>query len=320
MAVLEKLFGDSTWPDAVRYAEGVSLVRRGESVGDAARRIRTAPRYLEPLLKPNGLWQIFGLEPEELTQKAVSQARGALGQMLLGRVAENVFVDLYRMAIQTEELELVNLASEGTDTDYRVLDGRGRPVFRINIKFFGSQFRRAAEMVGLAPEDCFALATYKIRGAVDKQDEEHLPFCFAIVGVPGLTGDAVGGLFPNDLLTVATLVHASPRLTAKRKFEDAIIDYAVRIPLALYETTYQQVRQAQWYILSARRAEDLLKAKLWDRVFALRVRNFTRTFPSAEVDMHFSLREDLTPLEQFLDALQRGGPPMASTLLERGRL
>ena len=44
------------------------------------------------------------------------------------------------------------------------------------------------------------------------------------------------------------------------------------------------------------------------------------TFPSAEVDMHFSLNEDLTPLEELFDALRRGGPPMASMLLERGRL
>ena len=49
-----------------------------------------------------------------------------------------------------------------THTDYRVLNGGGRQVFRLNIKFHGTLFGKAPELVGLDSEDCFPLATYKI--------------------------------------------------------------------------------------------------------------------------------------------------------------
>jgi hypothetical protein len=42
-------------------------------------------------------------------------------------------------------------------------------------------------MVSLEPDDWFPLATYKIFGALQKQQKEHLPYIFAIVGVPNLT-------------------------------------------------------------------------------------------------------------------------------------
>ena len=65
--------------------------------------------------------------------------------------------------MHSEEFELRDLREGRTDTDYRLYNGRGRPIYRVNIKFHGSPFRRAPEMVGLESDDCFALATYKIQ-------------------------------------------------------------------------------------------------------------------------------------------------------------
>lgn len=86
--------------------------------------------------------------------------------------------------MHSEEFELRDLREGRTDTDYRLHNGRGRPIYRVNIKFHGSQFRRGREMVGLDSSDCFALATYKIHSAIEKQKQEGLPYFFAIVGVP----------------------------------------------------------------------------------------------------------------------------------------
>jgi len=57
---------------------------------------------------------------------------------------------------------------------------------------------------------------------------------------------------------------------------------------------------------------------LFERVFALRTRNFSRQFRGAELDMHYSLSRDLTPLETYLDMLRDAGYPRVTTLLERG--
>jgi len=57
---------------------------------------------------------------------------------------------------------------------------------------------------------------------------------------------------------------------------------------------------ADWRVLSARRANLLLTEKLFERVFAVRIRSFNRSYRNAELDMHFSLAEDMTPIQQFL--------------------
>ena len=89
-----------------------------------------------------------------------------LGGLLLGRCAELAFERIYKTEMESDEFELRDLREGRTDTDYRLYNGRGRPIYRINIKFHGAQFRQAREWVGLEPRDCFALATYKINGAL----------------------------------------------------------------------------------------------------------------------------------------------------------
>jgi hypothetical protein len=80
----------------------------------------------------------------------------------------------------------------------------------------------------------------------------------------------------------------------------------------------RQIAAAPWFVLSARRADNLLREKLFERVFAVRMRGFTRTYRNAELDMHFSLREDLTPLPDFLQSLRERGLHGMAVDLERG--
>ena len=109
--------------------------------------------------------------------------------MLLGTLAGRCFEKSYRNIVQTDELRLEDDRLSRTGTDYRVFNVHSQPVFRINIKFHGTQFRKAVELVNLSPDDCFALATYKIHSATKKQEQEFLPYLFVVVNVPGLTGD-----------------------------------------------------------------------------------------------------------------------------------
>ncbi len=83
-------------------------------------------------------------------------------------------------------------------------------------------------------------------------------------------------------------------------------------------TAYQRIRNAEWYVLSARRADILLHERLYERVYALRIPGFTRQFGRAEVDMHFSLSKDLVSLAEFLRVLRTDGQGKVTTMLERG--
>ncbi|PYQ40703.1 MAG: hypothetical protein DMF77_17825, partial [Acidobacteria bacterium] len=90
--------------------------------------------------------------------EAMRRPRDIIGQLLLGEIAERAFEKIYKATMGTDELVLEDDRGSRNDTDYRVLNGHGRPVFRINIKFHGTLFRNARALVDLEPEDCFALA------------------------------------------------------------------------------------------------------------------------------------------------------------------
>ncbi|HSB82188.1 MAG TPA: hypothetical protein VLM91_25690, partial [Candidatus Methylomirabilis sp.] len=230
---------------------------------------------------------------------------------------------IYRDTMGTSELILEDDRSSRNETDYRVLNGQQRPVFRINIKFFGTPFRNALDLVGLAPEDCFALATYKIYQGLQKQDDERLPYLFVIVGVPGLTGGIVGGAIPEDLVHLVSLAHASPKIPGKRALEERVVANLIEVEQPeSFRTSLAEFRnridEAEWRVLSARRANQLLRDKLFERVYAVRVRAFARNYRNAELDMHFSLNEDLTSLRNFLADLRHRGLHGLAVDLERG--
>ena len=318
MHTVGRILGSDDWPKPLHVLQGLELLRTGESLDAAARAVRTTPARLRRAQEAaDPFADILGesLPPNSVV---VNERAPILGNLVLGRAAELVFEEIYWREMPGTEFGLVDLREGRTDTDYRMYNGQGRPVYRINIKFHGARFRRAAELVGLKPEDCFALATYKIDSAMKKQDEEHLPYFFAIVGVAGLTAAAVGDQIPRDVTEAVSFLGRVPRKPSIRAIEDAAVEYLVRSNAAVATSTIDEIRKADWYMLSARRADRLLREKLFDRVFALRVRNFARAFGGAELDMHFSLAEDLTPFPEFLAALRERGPQAVSTILERG--
>ena len=152
------------------------------------------------------------------------------------------------------------------ETDYRVLNGQRRPVFRINIKFYGTLFRNAQDLVGLEPEDCFALATYKIYQGLQKHESERLPYVFVIVGVPGLTGASVGVASPRTWCTWSLWSMRRLGVPGKRAIEERIVAhlhrYDQREPFRTDLVRFrEEIHAAEWYALSARRADQLLEGQ-----------------------------------------------------------
>jgi len=315
------LYQADPWSKPLHLLHGCHLVDSGCSVSDAAKTVRTTPKKLEQVLSTRDRFkEILGLalpsRPDQLGNW--NRTVGILGQLLLGHAAERVFENMFRSQMPNRELQLKDVREGHSDTDYRLVNGENRAVYRLNIKFHGSRFRRALELVGLDPEDSFALATYKIIGALKKQEEEQLPYFFAIVGVSNLTGQAVGFQLPHNLLETVTYLSAAPKMQGKRDLEDRLIEYVSSKNLVPYSDVMNSLHKAQWYILSARRADKLLRERLFDRVYALRIRNFSRAFRGAEIDMHYSLSQDLIPIEHFFQTVRDFGLHKITTMLERG--
>lgn len=315
--ILNRLYPSSRWPKPFNLLQGTLLRRSGKPAAEAAREVgTTAARLAEVGKKGDAISAMFGAErPDDDIRK---HARQILGNLIVGKCAEITFEEIYKEHTHTTELELRDLREGRSDTDYRLFNGRGRPVYRVNIKFHGSVFRRAKEMVDLDPEDCFALATYKIDGALQKQKRDELPYIFVIVSVPNLTAESIGAGVPPDLQDFVARVMASKLIPRKRDIEDRVVDMLRSEGHPAFGSTRLRIAAAKWYVLGAKKADLLLRSLLFERVFALRTRNFSRQFRGAELDMHFSLSKDLTPLTTYLGMLKEAGYPRVTTLLERG--
>jgi hypothetical protein len=322
-SVLTRIYGDSVRPRPLHLLAALAAVRSGTPLSHAARTVGTTATHLDEVVRAAD--PVVHLLGERLSdhEKTSEKVRATIGQLIIGSLAEQVFEDTYRRTVGSTELQLRDDRSGGGDTDYLVFNGEGRQVFRLNIKFHGSQFRRAQELVGLPPEDCFALATYKIYSALQKQEREHLPYIFVILGVPNLTGAVVGGALPTDVVEFATRARTSTRLQQKRRVENAIVQAIIARAgeFGLVERVdgfLDQIRNAPWRVLSARRADQLLREKLFNRAYALRVPRFAMNYRGAELDMHFSIANDLHPLDDMLRILRDDGLHGLSVYLERG--
>lgn len=324
--LLMDVFPAGNYPRPLGLLEPALAVRDGQmNVGEAARAARTTQARMSALVaSPDILGDLVGDVPP-FTQDLDTRIRATLGQLMIGQLAEQVFADLWLRALGDDELRLRDDRGSRSDTDFLVEDASSRQVFRLNIKFHGSTFRNAAEMVGLDPADTFALATYKIHGALQKQESEHLPYIFVVIGVRGLTGAKVGALLLDDLVRLVALAHGSKRVQGKRSVEEAVVTRVVSKPDAYglgadLAAILTELGHAEWRVISARRADKLLRDLLFKRAYALRVRAFAQNYRGAELDMHFSISQDLHPLEDLFDTLRDHGMTGLVSRLERGTL
>ena len=307
---------------AISCPRGLTACPRRDRVGFGGKTCRHDPEQILGLLEAGDpIVPLLGVSATHVTDEHRAVARRGLVQILLGRAAELAFEELYRVELGTHEFELVDVREGRTDTDYRLLNGRKRPIYQINIKFTGSTFRRAPELVGLSPDDCFPLATYKIFNALKKQEEEHLPYIFLGVFVRSLNVDSIGNYIPQRYIDFLGLLRLSEKSgLPRRASEDRAVDRMVRDRSQAFDLAFAPIRQAVWYVLSARKADILLRQLLFDRVYALKIRGFAQQFRGAELDMHFSLSRDLVPLSRFFDILRDEGQTMVASMLERGTI
>lgn len=314
---LEDIFSDP--PADVREVRQIFAIRSildGEAVDSVCTALRLQRRGIDRLVSQVREQGLAGFAPFEQRTSAqlLADRRLGIAQMLLGALAERRFEEISNEITGAGVLRIEDHRPSRTDTDYRLLNGQGNPICRLNIKFHGTLFRDARRYVGLEPADCFALATYKINNAVRRQTEERLPYVFLVLSVPELNANEVAKLIPDDY------VWALAVLEGKRSVEEAMVD-RLRSPdhRRNFHPISERMPEGQFRILSATKAGNLLRDKLFERVHALSLRGFTRKFRNAEVDMHFSLSTELTPVRKFLE-LVRESPQRVAVTLDRGEI
>lgn len=279
-----------------RQAHAVQRVLAGEDlklVAPESGKSMVALRRLVEAVQRDGLAAIIPKMAERAAK--ISERRNGIAQILLGRLAERRFELLIPSIGAGRDISIEPRLEDRSTTDYLIKNGGGRGVCRLNIKFHGTVFRDAMENVGLEPEDCFALATYKIYSALQRQREDGFPYVFLVLSNPSLRAASVAGHVPLEFAWLLTM------LDGKRFVEEAIADYLCRPEFQnQFEGLLTRMAEGEFRAISAAKADDLLHKLLFDRVFAIRVPRFVQV---TQVNMHFSLSQDLAPFSRFMELL-----------------
>jgi hypothetical protein len=300
----------------VRKILAVKRVLDGEAAEVVAADCRLQRRSVEQLVGATRERGLAGIIPEydELTSpEELARRRRGIAQMLLGALAERRFEEISKEIAGEGVLRVEDHRPSRSDTDYRLLNGNDNPICRLNIKFHGSLFRDAPRYVGLQPDDCFALATYKIQNARRRQEQDNLPYVFVVLSVPELSATDVGRLVPDDYVWAVAV------LGGKRVVEEEVVA-RLRSPdhLERFTPVFEKMPDGKFRVISASKTYQLLRDKLFERVHALSLKSFTRRFRNAEVDMHLSLSTELTPARTFFELLVKESPQKFAVMLYRG--
>lgn len=308
---LATALGDGFDPKLFARAHAVHRLFRGQSLQGVSEESGIAKRYLQTwheAIQADGLYEWLGKQRPD--DSRLKRSREGIAQILLGLLAERHFESLAIAMIGDRGYRIEDQRVGRTDTDYRLIDPDGRPLFRMNIKFHGTLFVAAREYVNLDPEDCFALATYKISAALKRQMDEALPYLFLIISVPDFPRETIEKSISDDWAWLASISGRNVEETIVRRLAEE----------AWVEPIRNRIAQAEFRVLSARRAYNLLRDQLFERVHALRLRGFNRLFRGAEINMHLSLSREMIGYTELLELLADRGPVEVALRLDRGQI
>lgn len=297
------LLPGSHW-EVVALARGFLALRGGESEDGAVAAVREvapiAPRRARAFLtqiNAHGLVSAF----KERERKG--SAENAAPKLFPARITEQRFAELLDSLTATHGL--VAYEDERDTGDYTLADfvlTQETARLPINVKNAGTKFANARDLVGLDPDDCVPIPAYKAFGAIESSDYSALVYAcsvdFELAGrVKGVIDSA---LSPREKLVWQLLSdYTGPGVKAA---EDLFVSSMVPKYWDQFRTA---ASDAPFVVISARRAIRILKTKP-RRTPGLGLKAWG-TGASGEVNVHVSIKEDMTPWDTVRDRISDKG-------------
>jgi hypothetical protein len=286
IAVLNVL-GEVPW-EATAIARGyVSMVKNGKTLEEAAKEAHD--RGLPTFKKSKEVLERAasqGFNSVLTPRRRLGSAENPITKLFPAAITEQRFLELLdQLDEQRESLDYEDDREAGhTLTDFTITEDELR--LPINIKNAGTRFERAADLVGLEPDNCIPIPAYKAHAAINT-----VPNLLYVVaqdyGLIGKLNEMLPKLFTEEETRVWRLLNEcnGSRL---RRAEDAFVGSIVR----RHWGKLRSLSVAEFHAISARKAIRLLHTKP-KRTPGIGMRAWGTT-ARGEVNVHVSIREDMT--------------------------
>jgi hypothetical protein len=298
-----RLLPGASW-EAVALARGFLASSGGATDEKAVSAIREgsriAPGRARTLLarsKTDGLLATF----KERERKG--SAENAAPKLFPARITEQRFAELLESLISdrsTVKCEDERDTGEYTLADYSLCELSDR--LPINVKNAGTRFTNAQALVGLDPDDCIPIPAYKAFGAIESDSYSSLVY---VCSVDFELARRVGEVLKETLTDEETLVWGILNDYTGSGVK-AAEDQFVSLTVSKYWERFQKAASNTPFVaISARRAIRILKTKP-RRTPGLGLKAWG-TGVSGEVNVHVSIKEDMTPWETVRDRIVSKG-------------
>ncbi len=297
---LVNIIGGSRWV-AVAFAHGFLAKLGGATDEEAARVVFdrndvTLKRSREMISGAAQSGFLSQLVPREKT----GSAENAITKMFPATITEQRFLELLedlaakRPSVKYEDEREVRHSL----MDFKLTEGDA--VLPLNIKNAGTRFARAQQLVGLEPDDCIPIPAYKANAAVEA--------CPNLIYIVSADYDLVGQLAK----LLPTLLNDDERMvwdllqkysgTHLKNAEDLFIFATVR---KYWSQIKPVAAENPFHVISARKSLRVLQTKP-QRTPGIGLKAWG-TGASAEVNVHVSIKEEMTPWEKVRERIVANG-------------
>lgn len=297
---LLKVLGQSGW-EAFTYALGYADIIDGSPPEDAARKMyQNGPMSLKSAREFTKSCETSGFLNALTPRTRTGSAENPITKMFPATLTEQRFLELLDdLSQHRTTIGYIDERETGHSlTDFTVTEMDD--ALPINIKNAGTRFYHAKQLVGLEPEDCVPIPAYKAHAAVDSSPNLIYVVSIDYDLLPTLQ-ELLPKLFDENESIVWTLLNSYSGAKL-RGAEDQFIFNTTR---KYWERFKSVIAGNPFHVISARKAIRILHTKP-DRTPGIGLRAWG-TGASAEVNVHVSVKEDMTPWENVAERIDEHG-------------
>lgn len=297
---LVELLGNTKWA-AVSYAKGYLALKKGAPDDHCARLIydqgTCSLKHSKELIS---LFAKDGFLRNLPRRDKVGSAENPVTKLFPAAITEKRFIDLLD---ELSESRKSIRYDDDRETGHSLMDFtiiEGELILPINVKNAGTAFRRSKDLVGLEPDDCIPIPAYKANAAIDAGLVSLIYVVSPDYNLITELNRIIPTIFNENELIVWDLLNNYAGARVQRAEDEFIANTVTK-----YHALIKAAKDTPFYAISARKSLRILQTKP-HRTPGIGLKAWG-TGASAEVNVHLSIKEDMTPWEDVKNRIVSKG-------------